>query len=176
MIGAGIIKGMAVTARNLIGSYFEKDRLTTVQYPEQREKLEENYRNFPFLVYDGHEPDGAGLRCVSCKICEKDCPPQVIFITQDRDENGKLLKRPKVFDIDISACMSCQICVEVCPFDAIKMDNTFELSGADRFGALLLRKSDLAKSNAYYHEIRPTEAAEVDAALAAAAKKKAKTP
>jgi NADH-quinone oxidoreductase subunit I len=175
MIGAGIVKGMAVTARNFIGSYFEKDRLTTVQYPEQRDEIAENYRNFPFLVYDNNDSGPAGLRCTSCKICEKECPPQCIFIIQDRDEKGKALKHPKVFDIDISVCMGCQICVEVCPFDSIKMDKSFELAGPDRFKALLLRKSDLAKSNDYYHQIRPTEAASVDAALAeAAAKKKAK--
>ena len=38
MIGTGTYsKGMAVTARNFVGSYFEKDRLITVQYPEERE-------------------------------------------------------------------------------------------------------------------------------------------
>jgi NADH-quinone oxidoreductase subunit I len=65
--------------------------------------------------------------------------------------------------------MSCQICVEVCPFEAIKMDKEFELSTRERFDALLLRKNDLAKSNDYYHKICPTEAADVDAKLAAAA-------
>ena len=62
--------------------------------------------------------------------------------------------------------MSCQICVEVCPFEAIKMNNEFELSTDDRFGGLLLDRAQLAKSNEYYHEIHPTEAAEVDARLA----------
>src|SRR5207248_8541180 len=56
MIGSGILKGMAVTARNFVGSYFEKDRLITVQYPEERDPLPENYRNFPFLPYDGDDP------------------------------------------------------------------------------------------------------------------------
>src|SRR6185295_2896263 len=64
-------------------------------------------------------------------------------------------------------CMSCQICVEVCPFEAIKMDNEFELSNTDRFGGLLLDKNQLAKSNDFYRKIHPTEAAEVDARLAA---------
>jgi NADH-quinone oxidoreductase subunit I len=42
---------------------------------------------------------------------------------------------------------------------------------------LLLRKSDLAKSNDYYHSICPTDAADVDAKLAeAAAKKKPAAP
>ena len=183
MIGTGILKGMAVTARNFVGSYFEKERLITVQYPEERNPLPENYRNFPFLVYDGDDPN-AGLRCVACKICEKECPPQCIYIIKSEDKKpdymGKPQFYPKVFDIDISVCMSCQICVEVCPFEAIKMDKEFELSRRERFDALLMRKDDLAKSNDYYRRISPTDATEVDAKLTAAAeaaaKKKAAAP
>lgn len=180
MIGTGILKGMAVTARNFVGSYFEKDRLITVQYPEERSPLPENYRNFPFLIYDTVDAE-AGLRCVACKICEKECPPQCIYIIKSEDKKpdymGKPQFYPKVFDIDISVCMSCQICVEVCPFEAIKMDKVFELSQRERFDALLLRKSDLAKSNEYYHSICPTDAVGVDAKLAeAAAKKKPAAP
>ena len=165
MIGTGVLKGMAVTAKNFVGSYFDKDRLTTVQYPEERLPLPENARNFPFLVYDGDDPH-AGLRCVACQICEKECPPQCIYIVLERDEKGRPQKHPKVFDIDVSVCMSCQICVEVCPFEAIKMDTEFELSNTDRFQGLLLDKHQLAKANEYYHKLHPTEAAEVDARLA----------
>ena len=183
MVGTGIRKGMAVTARNFVGSYFDKERLITVQYPEERNPLPENYRNFPFLVYDGDDPN-AGLRCVACKICEKECPPQCIYIVKSEDKKpdymGKPQFYPAVFDIDISVCMSCQICVEVCPFEAIKMDKEFELSRRERFDALLMRKDDLAKSNDYYRRISPTDATEVDAKLTAAAeaaaKKKAAAP
>src|SRR5919205_72203 len=151
MIGSGIFKGMAVTARNFVGSYFEKDRLITVQYPEERNPLPENYRNFPFLVYDGEDPH-AGLRCVACQICEKECPPQCIYITKSKDKKpdyvGKPQFYPAVFDIDISVCMSCQICVEVCPFEAIKMNTEYELSTDDRFGGLLLDRQQLAKAKA----------------------------
>src|SRR5215217_5267845 len=172
MIGTGILKGMGVTARNFFGSYFEKDRLTTVQYPEERSPLPENYRNFPILIFDGDDPH-AGLRCVACKICEKECPPQCIYIVKSEDKKpdymGKPQFYPKIFDIDISVCMSCQICVEVCPFEAIKMDQVYELSRRERFDALLMRKPELAKSNDYYHTIHPVEAAEVDAGLAKAA-------
>jgi NADH-quinone oxidoreductase subunit I len=179
MIGAGVLKGMAVTMRNFVGSYFEEDRLITVQYPEERNPLPENYRNFPFLVYDGDDVH-AGLRCVACKICEKECPPQCIYIVKSEDKKpdymGKPQFYPKVFDIDISVCMSCQICVEVCPFEAIKMDKVFELSRRERFDALLQRKDELSKSNVYYHAIHPIEAAEVDAKLAEAAAKKKPPP
>src|SRR6202043_2240274 len=177
MIGTGILKGMAVTLRNFAGSYFEKDRLITVQYPEERSPLPENYRNFPILIYDGADAE-AGLRCVACQICEKECPPQCIYIIKSKDKKpdymGKPQFYPAVFDIDISVCMSCQICVEVCPFEAIKMDKVFELSRRERFNALLMKKDELAKSNDYSHRIHPVEAAEVDAnpAAAAAAKKK----
>src|SRR3974390_1124098 len=169
MLGEGIIKGMAETARNFVGSYVDEERLTTVQYPEEQLPQKEAARNFPFLVYDGDDWQ-KGLRCVACQICEKECPPQCIFIVKTSakkpDYNGKLQFQPKVFDIDVSVCMSCQICVEVCPFDAIKMDVQYELSTQDRFGQLLLRKQDLAKSNEYYSQIHPPEAAEVDGRLA----------
>src|SRR6266545_7890370 len=169
MIGTGILKGMAVTARNFVGSYFDKERLITVQYPEERSPLPENSRNFPFLVYDTNDA-AAGLRCVACKICEKECPPQCIYIVKSEDKKpdymGKPQFYPATFDIDISVCMSCQICVEVCPFEAIKMDTEFELSNTDRFGGLLFNKHQLAKSNEDYHKIHPTESAEVDGRLA----------
>src|SRR4026207_1031846 len=169
MIGTGILKGMAVTARNFVGSYFEKERLITVQYPEERSPLPENARNFPFLVYDTDDAE-SGLRCVACKICEKECPPQCISIVKSTDKKpdymGKPQFYPATFDIDISVCMSCQICVEVCPFEAIKMDQEYELSNNDRFEGLLVHKDGLAKPNAYYYKIHPIEANEVDARLA----------
>ena len=169
MLGEGILKGLIETARNFFGSYVNKDRLTTVQYPEERIPQIEETRDFPLLVYDGTDWQ-QGLRCVACLICEKECPPQCIFIEKSTDKKpdatGKPQSYPTKFNIDISVCMSCQICVEVCPFDAIKMDVKFELSTNDRFGGLLLNREQLAKSNEYYHEIHPTEASAVDAALA----------
>ena len=177
MLGAGILKGMVETAKNFAGSYVSDERFTTVQYPEERQLLAENTRQFPFLVFDGNDPK-AGLRCVACQICEKECPPQCIYIAKSEDKKpdymGKQQFYPRVFDIDISVCMSCQICVEVCPFEAIKMDKVFELSRRERFDALLMRKNELAKSNTYYHKIHPLEAAEVDAKLAEAAEAKKK--
>ena len=170
MLGEGILKGLVETARNFFGSYVNKDRLTTIQYPEERLPQIEATRDFPFLVYDGTDWE-QGMRCVSCQICEKECPPKCIYIVKSADKKpdatGKPQFYPAKFDIDISVCMSCQICVEVCPFDAIKMDVEFELSTTDRFGALLLDRQQLSKSNEYYNQIHPTEAGAVDAALAA---------
>jgi NADH-quinone oxidoreductase subunit I len=169
MLGEGMIKGLAETAKNFAGSFVSKERMTTVQYPEERIAPIENTRDFPFLVYDGADPM-AGLRCVACQICEKECPPKCIYIVKSTDKKpdfvGKMQIYPARFDIDISVCMSCQICVEVCPFEAIKMDTEFELSTTDRFGGLLYDREELSKSNEHYHKIHPTEAAEVDERLA----------
>jgi len=199
ILGAGIFKGLGVTLKNFLGSDSDAERLTTNDYSwrpddklpqsvgeypkEEGEQLSDtttvtNYsRNFPMLLHDGGEPMDT-VRCVACKICERECPPQCIYIEKDYDENGKHIKRPAVFDIDVSVCMSCQICVEVCPFDAIVMNSQFELSTPNRFGGLLLRRDDLLKSNDYYHQIHPEEAAARDQQMAEAkaakeAKKKA---
>jgi NADH-quinone oxidoreductase subunit I len=177
MLGEGILKGLVETAKNFLGSYVSKDRLTTVQFPEERLPQAEAARNFPFLVYDGSDWQ-AGLRCVACQICEKECPPKCIYIEKSKDKKADALGKPQfypaTFNIDVSVCMSCQICVEVCPFDAIEMDTAFELSTCDRYGGLLWNKAHLAKSNQYFHQIHPVAAAEVDERLAAAAKAKAK--
>ena len=169
MLGEGIIKGMAETAKNFIGSYVSDDRLTTVQYPEERLAPKENARQFPFLVFDGNDPM-KGLRCVACQICEKECPPKCIYIVKSKDKKpdykGQMQFYPATFDIDISVCMSCGICAEACPFESIKMDTEFELSTTDRFGGLLVDKHQLAKSNEHYRKVHPSDAAASDEALA----------
>lgn len=170
MLGEGIIKGMAETARNFLGSYVSAERLTTVQYPEETIPPHENARQFPFLVYDGDDWQ-KGLRCVSCQICEKECPPKCIYIVKSKDKKPDYKNQqqfyPATFDIDLSVCMSCGICAEVCPFESIKMDTDYAWSRADRFGGLLVHKDQLAKSNEHYRKIHPTDAAASDAVLAA---------
>jgi NADH-quinone oxidoreductase subunit I len=169
--GLGLVKGLVVTGQNMVQSFYKKERMTTVQYPEERAVISPNFRNFPFLVYDG-DPN-TGLRCTACSICEKECPPQCIYIVLDRDENGKSLKRPKVFDIDLTVCMNCGICSEVCPFDSIYMDGQYEMSGDDRFGGLLFSLDRLAKSAEYHMQLRPVQASEVMARRKAEEEKKA---
>jgi len=192
ILGGGIFKGMAVTLRNFIGSYFHKERLITNDYEwrsegelpqsigdypkEEGEQLRDTTtvnhysRNFPMLLHDTGEPMDT-IRCVACQICERECPPQCIYIEKstEKKENadGKPQFYPAKFDIDVSVCMSCQICVEVCPFDAIVMNSQFELSTPNRFGGLLVRRDDLLKSNDYYHKIHPQEAAARDQKMVA---------
>lgn len=181
-IGVGVLRGMWVTLREFLSTYPAGRLLLkllgqpaghglfTVSYPEQKQQHAERFRYFPFLVYDG-TPDN--LRCVSCKICEQECPPACIHIVgPEKDAQGRPLKHngrtyPVAFDIDTSVCMSCRICVDVCPFDAIEMDNQFELASADRYGSMVLNKEQLLKPNEYFQQIKPTEAGVVDQRLAA---------
>ena len=180
LIGTGVLQGMGVTLKTLLETFPwgrallrtlripPSDGLVTIQYPDVKQQHSERFRYFPFLVYD-KAPEN--LRCVACKICEQECPPQCIHITMARDAQGRPLKStgrtyPAQFDIDVSICMSCRICVDVCPFDAIEMDNQYELADTDRWGHMVYDKSQLLKSAEYFQQIKPSESAEVEARLA----------
>ena len=111
MLGSGIIKGLAVTAKNFLGTYTQpEERMTTVSYPEEKAPIGEHYRSFPFLVCDDENQPFDTMRCVSCHICEKECPPQCIYIVKSTDKKPDFLGKPQfypvVFDIDVSVCMS----------------------------------------------------------------------
>jgi NADH-quinone oxidoreductase subunit I len=52
--------------------------------------------------------------------------------------------------------MSCGLCAEFCPFDAIKMDNDYEI-GAYKRDDLVFDKEKLLRPVEYYAKIHPTE-------------------
>ena len=52
------------------------DKTVTLQYPEERPVIPDNYRGVPTLVKD---PNGRE-KCVSCQLCEFVCPPKAIRI------------------------------------------------------------------------------------------------
>jgi NADH-quinone oxidoreductase subunit I len=163
--GQGLLTGLDVVFRHFRDALTRKlekpsqqTGVFTVQYPEERLKLPEAFRNFPILLYDdetGHE------LCTSCFQCQRICPPQVIHMTQARDPaTGKAVPAVAEFLIEYDACMSCGLCAEVCPFDAIKMDHEFEFS-TDVHGGLTINKAGLNRPISYYEKIAPTFWAEV---------------
>ncbi len=171
IFGSGILKGMLVTLKNMVASYYRKPEeggLFTVEYPEQRITEAENFRSFPVLIYD-KSPDSP--RCTACDICAKECPPKCIYIVKETGADGKPVNRPAVFDIDLAVCMGCGICEEVCPFDSIYLDHQFELASLER-EKLYYHKNDLLKSNGYLHKIKPELAKAVDAKRQEAEEKK----
>ncbi len=159
-LGQGMLKGMEVVLDHWFKSFGPKLEnfsqtagIFTTEYPEERLKLAEAYRNLPILLYD--DETGQEL-CTSCLQCEKICPPQVIHITQTKDPStGKLVLAAAEFIIEYDACMGCGLCAEVCPFDSIKMDHHYELSTADH-ASLTMHKADLLRPVSYYQSLAPT--------------------
>ncbi len=172
MNGWGIIKGLTITFKHLISSYWvdlvspgkakrrrgtaNSDGLFTVQYPEESVVIPEELRVIPFLVYTLAEDGSRKYRCTACGICSKVCPTQCIWITRAKDEvTGKPITQSAEFYIDIDKCMNCGTCAEFCPFDAIKMDHDFEIATTIRGSTHLLNKQQLGKPLEYYAKIRP---------------------
>jgi NADH-quinone oxidoreductase subunit I len=192
MYGKGILKGLSVTWKRYWNTYIEDmawffRRLTsggqkryytpegvarrtspdtrgifTIQYPEEKLPTPEEFRYVPFLVYDDTATGEKAVRCTSCGICAKVCPPQCIWIVRTNDpKTGKPVPVPAEFYIDADICMNCGYCAEYCPFDAIKMDHDYEIASYDRN---VLNMEALLKSADYYASIRPENAAREDEA------------
>lgn len=202
MYGLGLIKGLGVTLKHFIESYLDDIRwlgrryyregalaerqgpnargVFTIQYPEEKLPIPEEFRYIPFLVYEEGEDGNRELRCTSCGICPKVCPPQCIWITRSNDpKTGRPIPTPTNFFIDIDVCMNCGLCAEFCPFDAIKMDHDYELASYDRFTDHIFNKERLSKPLSYYQAIRPTnfafeEAERAEKEAAKEAKRKAR--
>jgi NADH-quinone oxidoreductase subunit I len=209
LLGSGILKGLGVTLRHFINTYAQDLKymgkatgleprplrrqnprnhgIVTVEYPKERLDLPENFRYIPFLVNDTTEDE---IKCTSCGICAKVCPPQCIWIERTEDPVTKRpVPQPKNFHIDATICMNCGYCAEFCPFDAIKMDHNYELSyyaSEQKDARLIPDKAGLLKPDTYHASIHPTDWAreladkkaeeEKKAAAAAAAAQKAAAP
>src|SRR4051794_21818716 len=133
--------------------------LFTVEYPDERLPVYERFRVLPMLVYD--DADG-NVRCTSCNICAKVCPPQCIWMTQAKGPKGNVVPLPEEFFIDMDVCMNCGLCSEYCPFDAIKMDQNFELSNYERQQSHIYSLQDLLVSSDYYAKTHPEAWASAD--------------
>src|SRR5262249_41177344 len=129
----------------------QTEGLFTVEYPDERLPVYERFRVLPMLIYD--DEDG-NVRCTSCNICAKVCPPQCIWM-EHAHYNGKPVPLPSDFDIDMDVCMNCGLCSEYCPFDAIKMDHNFELSNYERHQTHIFNLQDLLVSSEFYARTHP---------------------
>ena len=105
MYGKGMLKGLGVTLKHFMNTYIEDFRwlargkrryyteegiesrmsadatgIFTIQYPEEKMPVPEEFRFIPFLIYEVNEDGEKKDRCTSCGICAKVCPPQCIWI------------------------------------------------------------------------------------------------
>jgi NADH-quinone oxidoreductase subunit I len=196
MDGMGILKGMGVTLKRFVDTFLDDIKwlgkryytdeglahrmssetrgVFTVQYPEEKLPVPEEFRYIPFLLYEEGENGEMNERCTSCGICAKVCPPQCIWIVRTSDpKTGRPVPEPEEFYIDVDICMNCGFCAEYCPFDAIKMDHDYEIALYDRHGLNIYDKEKLMKPVSYYASIRPTNYAREEEARAAAQAAKA---
>src|SRR5512140_3456145 len=95
MDGKGLLQGFGVTLRRFIGTfvddivwwgrrYYTKEGVQrrtsaetrgifTVQYPEEKLPIPEEFRYIPFLIYEEGPNGEKNHRCTSCGICAKVC-------------------------------------------------------------------------------------------------------
>ena len=120
-----IAEGMGVTFRHFVKNFFgnitgnrDKTDIATLQYPEEKMKYPARHRGLHRLML---REDGQ-TRCVACMMCPTVCPAHCITIVAEEAPDGRIEKRPKIFEIDELRCVVCGLCVEACPCDAIRMD------------------------------------------------------
>jgi NADH-quinone oxidoreductase subunit I len=190
MKGAGIIRGLGVTLKHFIDSYLDDIKfwgkryytregiehrrsadvrgIFTVQYPDEKLPVPEEFRYIPILVYEEDEQGERKYRCTACGICAKVCPPQCIWIERAiNPKTGRPMPSPKEFFIDVDICMNCGMCAEYCPFDSIKMDHDYEIASYNRLDSHIYNLEKLARPVSYYAQIRPTNYAREEEARAA---------
>lgn len=199
MNGLGVFRGLGVALKHFFESYIvdfqarvsgkkryytpegiaerssHKARgIFTIQYPDEKLPVPEEFRYIPFLVYEDGANGEKNLRCTSCGICAKVCPPQCIWIQRTTDPvTGRPVPAPAQFSIDVDICMNCGMCAEYCPFDAIKMDHEYEIATYNRHRDNVYDLNKLSKPVSYYAEIRPTNYAREEAARQAEKEAKA---
>jgi NADH-quinone oxidoreductase subunit I len=191
MNGSGILRGLLIPLKHFFETYIDdlkwlgkkyynaegiarrssadQKGIFSVQYPEERIPVPEEFRFVPFLIYEETTDGTRNVRCTACGICSKVCPPQCIWIERKSDpDTGRPIASPAKFVIDIDLCMNCGFCAEYCPFDAIRMDHDYELANTNRFQHDVLDLEKLLKPSSYYASIRPINFAREEAEKAAA--------
>ena len=140
-----VAKGLAVTFSHVFR------RKVTIQYPEVRKPLPDNYRGIPSLPVDSRTGTD---RCIACGACMRICPEQVLTVTSETGEDKK--RKLTEFTIDSSRCMWCGLCVEVCPTNALRMSKEFELASETREG-MVFDREDMHRMGGVFPEEEPQE-------------------
>jgi NADH-quinone oxidoreductase subunit I len=93
-------------------------RPVTLEYPEKKKELNENFRGEHALIFE---------KCTACGTCQRVCPSfGTIEIEKEKNTDGKFY--PKSYTIDLNKCIFCGNCVQHCPFGALQMTKKYELA------------------------------------------------
>jgi NADH-quinone oxidoreductase subunit I len=141
-----IAEGLGVTFRHFISNWTKnlmglrgKSDIVTVEYPEEKKPYPARHRGLHRLMLR----DDGQTRCVACMMCPTVCPAHCITIVPEEAPDGRIEKRPKIFEIDELRCVVCGLCAEACPCDAIRMDTLEHAKPTYRRADAVLDKEEL---------------------------------
>jgi NADH-quinone oxidoreductase chain I len=113
--GRSLLTGMAITLREFCRP------VVTVQYPREKIEITPNYRGHTYLVRDA---ETGRHRCISCYMCQRECPSNCIALTGEKREGVKGLVLTS-YHLDFTKCSVCGTCVEVCPTAALDFSQEY---------------------------------------------------
>ncbi len=102
---------------------------STLEYPEEREAVTDNYRGV-------HKLDMK--TCISCSACARICPNQTINMVEVDTDMGKKVMP----EINLERCLFCALCEEVCPTECLILTKDYDVERFDRRG-FIKRPEDL---------------------------------
>jgi NADH-quinone oxidoreductase subunit I len=164
MFGQGLVKGLAITLRELF------NKKVTIQYPEQRCYIAPRFHGEFTLDTD---------KCINCGLCANACPNNVIQIESEKADKKKIQTK---FTMKLQYCLFCGLCVEACARNAIRFSDKFEMAkySYDSIPLVLLNKTpeQIAEEKARIvaEAAKAAEAKAKAEAAAASAKPDAKQP
>lgn len=123
----GILAGMGLTMRKMISNLMNREKMPTLNYPEERYQYSSRFKGNHVLTV---KKDGS-LRCTACMLCATNCPADCIEIIASEHDNPEVEKYPIRYNIDILRCVFCGFCEEACPVDAIRMGPEWQTPGVN---------------------------------------------
>ena len=135
-----LLGGLAVTMRHFLRNLFGRNKMYTIEYPEERRQYSHRFRGHHILPT---RPDGS-VRCVACFLCAQNCPAECIHIEAGEHPDVNIEKYPVVYEIDMLRCIFCGYCVDACPEEAIIMSNNYDMAYFTREQSIV-GKEDLMK-------------------------------
>lgn len=123
----GILSGMGFTFKTMISNLFNKEKMPTLNYPEEKYEYSPRFKGNHVLTV---KKDG-DIRCTACMLCATACPAQCISIVASEDEDPTVEKYPISYEIDMLRCVFCGFCEEACPVDAVRMGPEWQRPGVN---------------------------------------------
>ena len=123
----GILSGMGFTFKTMIKNLFNRKKMATLNYPEEKYEYSPRFKGNHVLTV---KEDG-DIRCTACMLCATACPADCITIVASEDEDPTVEKYPINYEIDMLRCVFCGFCEEACPVDAIRMGPEWQTPGGN---------------------------------------------